>query len=800
MKKQSILLAFFLCSQLSAFSQYSVHGIVKDENGNAISGALVKIEQSFRGSNTNNNGEFLFTNLKTGDYKLNISSLGFETANQNISVNNNIEVTINLTHKIFLADEVVVRAIRATDNTPVSKSVITRDEIRFHNLGHDVPYLMDQTPSLVTTSDAGTGVGYTSFRIRGTDLSRINITMNGIPLNDAESHGVWWIDLPDIASSVENIQIQRGVGSSSMGAGAFGATINLQTLTLNKNPYAEVTSTAGSFNTFKNSVSFGTGLINGHLAFDGRVSKITSDGFIDRATSNLKSGYISGSYYTDKSLLKLIYTSGFEETYQAWNGIPSDTLKTNRTYNKLGAYKDAQGITQYYKNQVDHYQQDHLQLLFSHALSSSLNFNAALHYTKGKGYYEEYQEHQALLQYNLENITIQGVTIDTTNLVRRKWLDNKFYGFTWSLNYTNGNINATLGGGWNQYYGVHYGRVIWAQYASNGQPDHQYYYSDGTKNDFNIFAKTTYQLTSALSIYGDLQFRRITQSLAGTDKNLWDISQKHNFNFANPKVGFTIKMNQSSDIYGFVGIAHREPTRDNYVDAGRDKPAPKSERLTDYELGYNFKTETLKFGANLYYMDYFNQLVLTGQINEVGDPIMTNVKHSYRTGIELFAGIKAFDRLTWDVNATLSRNVIKNFVSYVDNWDTQSQEIYNLGDTRLAFSPAFVASSQLAFDVMDNLNVALTTKLVGKQYIDNTENEDQKLKPYFVNNLRLSYKIKTQYINDVNFIATINNIFNQKYETNAWVYQYIEYNEHKVQDGFYPQAGRNFMVGLILKF
>jgi iron complex outermembrane receptor protein len=812
MKKRFLLLAFIFCRYLTLFSQYSVSGTVKDENGNILSGANVIIQHTNKGSVTDNKGQFQLMIAQPGDYTINASFLGYETVSKTIAVNNSVKLAFVLAQKSFLSDEVIVTATRAASNAPITRSVITKAEIEEKNLGQDMPYLMALTPSIVTTSDAGAGVGYTNFHIRGTDINRINVTVNGIPLNDAESHGVWWVDLPDIASSVENIQIQRGVGTSTLGGGAFGATINLETTGLNKSPYAEITSSYGSFNTFKNSVSFGSGLINNHFTFDGRLSKISSDGYIDRASSDLKSFYLSGSYHSEKSLLKLIVSSGVEKTYQAWDGVLSDTLKNNRTYNDLGQYTDAQGKLVYYNNQTDNYQLSHFQLIYSHSFLPSLNLNAALHYSPGKGYYEEYKENQPLAEYSLNDLP--GDTTKTTNLIRRKWLDNAFYGFTWSLNYSKNNLNLILGGGANQYFGRHYGRVMWAQYFGDGQTDHQYYYSEGTKNDFNIFAKSTYSFSNRLTAFGDVQYRYLTHHIKGVDDDVADdgttrdINQDHSYKFFNPKAGLTFTLNEKNNVYAYVGVAHREPTRDDLVAVTPGSPEPKPEELTDYEIGYHLKTNCIQFGVNLYYMNYKDQLVQTGQLNDVGTPLTTNVDKSYRTGIEFVSSILFFKKLKWDANLTLSRNIIDNYSSYIPVYDSINYstvvrtDVEKFNSTQISFSPSIIAGSQLSYGITKNVTITLLSKYVGKQYIDNTQNENQKLNPYFVNDLRINFNFKTKYISSIEPIIMLNNIFNAQYETNAWdsLYKVENENASLAEKAFYPQAGRNYMIGLVLKF
>ncbi|NJO68940.1 MAG: TonB-dependent receptor [Bacteroidetes bacterium] len=785
MRKSFILLAL-LCRQLTVFSQYTVSGTVKDENNNALSGANVIVENTFRGTTTNADGEFKLTGLRTGVAILKFSFLGYETETRKVDVNTSVIMNVNLKRSVVMADEVVVVATRANRNTPVAHSTLTRENIRQQNQGQDIPYMLALTPSLVTSSDAGAGVGYTSFRIRGTDLNRINVTMNGIPLNDAESHGVWWVDLPDVSSSVDNVQIQRGVGTSTVGAGAFGASINLQTFSFKKEAHGEINSAYGSFNTFKNTVSVGSGLIGNHFTFDTRVSKITSDGFIDRASSDLKSLHVSASYRDKKNLLRFNLLTGTEKTYQAWDGIPGDILKSNRRYNNLGAYYDDSDNLRYYENQTDNYQQDHYQIQYSRELTSALNFSTSLHYTKGLGYYEEYKDDAKLTDYNLQKIIIKDSTISQTDLVRRKWLDNDFYGITYALNYDDGKTTFNLGGGWNNYYGEHYGNVIWAQYFSNGEPDHQYYYSDGNKTDFNIFSKLGYKITSSLHFFGDLQFRRIVHDMKGIDDDQRDITQKHTFKFFNPKAGLTFNIGDNQNIYGFWGIANREPTRSNFVDADPGKPFPVSEKMLDYEFGYTLNGNMVKANVNLYYMDYYDQLVLTGEINDVGSPVMSNVDRSFRQGVEISASLQPLQEFGWSGNITISRNKIKKYADHIDNWDYWNdpenqplQYIKEMGETEIAFSPGIIASSQFKYQPFPRLLLSFNSKYVGKQYIDNTANENRVLNPYLIHDLRLNSSWEILEHVNLETILTVNNLFNKEYETNAWLYQYIEGNENK---------------------
>ncbi len=519
-----------------------------------------------------------------------------------------------------MSDEVIVQSTRVQEKSPSTYSTIENTEIVRQNTGQDLPFILQITPSVVTTSDAGAGVGYTGIRIRGTDITRINVTMNGVPVNDAESHDVFFVDLPDLASSVDNIQIQRGVGTSSNGAAAFGASINIQTTSLNPDPYAELNSAAGSFSTFKNTLRFGSGLVNGKWAFDGRLSAIQSDGYIDRGWSNLKSFYVSGGYFGEKTILKAIVTSGWEQTYQAWNGTPKDSLSTNRTYNPSGEMYDNDGnIIGYYDNETDNYRQDYYQLHFVQELNKNLNLSSALFYTKGKGYYESYKNKDSYSDYGFDDVIIGGDTITKTNLINQKWLDNDFYGLNLALNYTHNKINATIGGGWNQYQGDHYGYIIWAEHSSNSFIDKPWYENTGKKTDYNVYAKANYQLTKLLNLYADLQLRNIDYSIEGTHDDLRDLTQDHTFTFFNPKGGLFFTIDKRNSLYASVAIAHREPNRSAYRDADPGQTIS-AERLIDFESGYKYQSKNISLEANYYYMKYRDQLVLTGKINNVGDP------------------------------------------------------------------------------------------------------------------------------------------------------------------------------------
>jgi iron complex outermembrane recepter protein len=765
-----------------------IRGKVTDIQGSPLPGAAITIENTLSGVHTDSEGNY---SLKLTGYiatKIHFSFVGYESQIIDIRIKSDTIVNVTLEVKSFMTEEVFVKATRAGENTPMAYSSVTREEISKANPVQDIPYLLSFTPSLVVSSDAGTGVGYTYINIRGTDINRINITVNGIPVNDAESHGVWWVDLPDIASSSDNIQVQRGVGTSTNGAGAFGATVNFQTTNMNREPYAELNSSYGSFNTSKNTLNFGTGLISKKFAIDGRLSKIWSDGYIDRAFSDLKSFYVSGTMYGETSILKLIIFSGVEHTYQAWLGVPKDSLNTNRTYNPYS-----------YKNETDNYWQDNYQLHYSKKISTDLSINAALHYTRGKGYYENLVQNTEFGTFNLPDAIFNGDTITSSDFVTQRWLRNDFYGFTYSLNYRKNKLTAMLGGGWNQYLGDHIGDIVWAKIVTFEGESYQWYKGTGDKKDLNTFLKSNYPLSDKLNLYADLQFRNINYSIGGFDEDLKDVTQIHKYHFFNPKTGFIYNFNAKQKAYVSFAISQREPTRGNFTDADPGK-APGPEKLFDLEGAWEYNSSGFMLKANLYYMNYHDQLIMTGEINNVGSSIVTNVPKSYRRGIEIETGIRIFNNLHWSANFTLSRNIIPVFVDYTDNWDTSEQDKETLNNKTISFSPSIISSSVLDYNPFKDFNIIFSTKYVGKQYTDNTKSNDRMLNPYLVQNITLLYTIKNKIFKDLTCQFLINNLFNKKYETNAWVYKYIEGGSLHMMDGYFPQAGTNIMFKIGLKF
>lgn len=789
----SYSLALWLLSLAALAQTATLTGQIRDTES-VLPGTAITLEGTFRGAIADAEGRYRLTNLSPGTYMVRFSLLGYEPQMQSVTVQSNATLDITLVRTTVVVDEVVVSATRANDKSAMAYTTVTAPELRKLNLGQDLPILLNFTPSVVTTSDAGAGVGYTGIRIRGSDATRVNVTLNGIPYNDAESQGTFWVNMPDFASSVSSVQIQRGVGTSTNGAGAFGATLNVQTNALQRNPYGEVNLSGGSFNTRKANVLAGSGLLNNHWVVDARLSMIKSDGFIDRAFSNLKSFYVSGGYYGTKSYVRFNVFSGQEQTYQAWYGVPENLLATNRTYNPLT-----------YDNETDNYQQDQYQLISSHELSRSWRLNASAFYTKGRGYYEQFRESDQLSQYSIPNVIIRDSTISRSDLIRRRWLDNDFYGGIFSLDYTGfGRLTGNLGGGWNRYDGKHFGEVIWARFAGNSAIRQRYYDNDATKTDFNLYAKAYYQFTTRLTGFGDLQVRTVDYSFLGFDRvaftnDLRNVQQTAQLTFFNPKAGLTYVLNDQNTLYASFAVANKEPNRDDYTQSTpASRPLP--ERLYDWEAGYKLRRSRFSFTANGYYMNYVNQLVLSGRINDVGAYNRVNVGRSYRVGLELEAGIQLAKAIRWNVNATFSRNKIRSFTEYVDNFDTGQQDVRQYTLTNISFSPGVIMGSQLSYTLSKGLDLSLLSKYVGKQYIDNTSNEARKLNPYFVNDLRLLYTWKPRFVEEIGLTILVNNVFNELYESNGYTYAYVAEGQVRADNAYFPQAGRHLLVGLRIRF
>ena len=731
--------------------------------------------------------------------------------------------------------EVQVVSTRATAKTPVAFTNVTKEDISKQNTGLDLPFLLLNTPSVLTTSDAGAGIGYTSIRVRGTDASRINVTANGIPMNDSESHSVYWVNTPDLLSSLEDIQVQRGAGTSTNGSGAFGGSINMRTQSASMKPYAEVSGSYGSFNSHKETVRVGSGLLGNHWAFDARISNIGSDGYRDRASSDLKSYFAQASYFGESTTLKFITFGGREKTYHAWDGISLKMLDEDRTYNPNGAIKDDNenkgNVIGFYDDQIDYYRQTHYQLLLNQRLGNGWQLNAALHYTKGYGYYQEYKNGRTLKEYGLtpynEPVFNDAGELDSLklikkqNLIRKKIVDNHFGGGIFSFDYNKDRWAASIGGGANHYTNDHFGQVLWVKnYIGTLAPDHEYYRNTGKKTEGNIYAKANYQIVGGLHAYADMQYRFIKYTIDGTnDKWDWTASpERHqllnvndHFNFFNPKAGLFWQINANHSAYASFALVHKEPTRNNYTDGLFNSP-PKPEKMYDYELGYTYRSERFTAGVNLYYMNYIDQLVLNGKLNEIGELMAENVKHSYRMGIELSAGVKITRWLDWNVNATLSKNKIKDYVGYVSDYDENWEEMWTqtaieVGNTNIAFSPKFMANSNIGVN-FGGFQAFLQTQYVSRQYLDNFSRKEDSINPYCVSNLSANYTFSVPSVKNITVGATVYNLFNKKYITNGYSQTAAIYQQGDKETAamlssdprFYPMAGTNVLATVTLRF
>jgi iron complex outermembrane receptor protein len=696
--------------------------------------------------------------------------------------------------------EAEVSALRAGDRAPFARTLVTRDEIQRINTGVDLPYLLEQQPGVVSTSDAGTGIGYTYMRIRGTDATRTNITINGVPFNDPESQGAFLVNLPDLASSAEDIEIQRGVGTSTNGPGAFGASINVRTTAVRPDAWGQIGLSGGSFNTQRYSVSAGTGSIGAHdadkFSLDVRLSSITSDGFVDRATADLKSYFLQGAWLDAKGRrsMRFITFRGREVTYQAWAGVDPAVLDTNRTFNPYT-----------YENEVDNYDQAHYQLLFDQRLGKNADLNITLFRVLGAGYFEQFREGDDLATYGIAPALINGDSVFTTDLIRRRWLDNVLTGANVSANIKLGAHRLVLGGNLSDYQGDHFGEVIWARFSGAADIRDRYYDNDARKTDANAFAKLTYALTDAIDVYGDAQVRQVDYRFLGFNNDLENITQRVNYTFFNPKAGLLWRMRDGARVYASFAVANREPNR-NDLEETTPTSRPRSERLLDYELGYERRSARFTAGINAYYMDYRDQLVLTGELNDVGAALRTNVAESHRAGVELMWAVQAARRLTWRANASFSSNQVRNFVEFVDDWDTGVQRVIEQGTTDLAFSPSIVAGSELSCRFWEQqgrgqADLTFVTKYVGRQYLDNTGSPDRMLDPFLVNDLRLNIGLTgTKTFQRIDINLTARNLFSERYESNGWVYSFFEGGGRRSFVGLYPQAPLHFLGGLTLRF
>jgi iron complex outermembrane receptor protein len=731
------------------------------------------------------------------------SSIGLQAQNQS-QVNFKDQDSLST----ITLEEVKLTGIKAKDNTPVTFTNVSKKDITSRNLGQDIPILLNYLPAVVTTSDAGAGIGYTGIRVRGSDATRVNVTLNGIPYNDAESQGTFWVNLPDFASSVEQIQLQRGVGTSTNGSAAFGASLNVETSGIQQNAFSSLSSSLGSFNTFKNTFQFSTGMLNDHFSFSGRLSKINSDGYIDRAASNLDAYFFQAAFQDENTLIKALIFGGHEITYQSWYGVDAETLVSNRTYNPAGEMYDNNGnLTGFYDNQVDDYTQDHYQFHWDEKINAFWSSSLGLNYTYGRGFYEEYND----VWYN-ENISFGGdtsfdylqiqpftigeTTVESTENISQKWLDNDYYVLTLGLNYQTAETTINFGGLYSRYIGDHFGNLLWGQTIGASAPNHRFYENQGVKTEGSFFAKATHQLSSKLTGFLDLQIRGIDYKVEGTISGPDNFDVDDQFTFFNPKAGLTYTLSQKQNIYFSYAKAQREPNRTDY-----ENGSPKPEKLNDFELGWRINNEKVRVQSNLYWMEYQDQLVLTGAIDEVGAPIRQNVGKSRRVGLEVDATIQLADQWLLKPNLALSSN------QNLDFYFKRDGVLQSLGKTQLAYSPGVVAGNALVFAPSTRFQFGLLSKYVGKQYMGNIDSENSTLPSYFVSDINFVFTWQpNKWIKEIQWLTTVNNIFNFKYESNGYFYTYDDDWSTSGQittiegAGYYPQAGIHFLSGVTLTF
>lgn len=822
MKTRIIISILFLSFCQVAFSQQRIHGVIEDRTGALIQAAQVSVLNTNVQVTSDTKGKFEFTQLPSSDstYTILVEKPGFLPQSMTISANSVEEVKILLFSSMKTLEDVHVNTTRLSDfNT--SQILIRRiNPLERKNFGQDIPVLLEATPSLVTTSDAGAGVGYTGLRIRGVDATRINVTINGIPVNDPESHAVYWVNMPDLVSSIENIQIQRGVGSSTNGAASFGASLNIKTQDISEKPFGSIDQSVGSFGTYKTTIKAGTGIINKHFSLETRMSSIQSNGYLDRASSDLKSYFLSGAYIGKKSVLKAIVFSGKEITYQAWYGTPESRVKGDTA--AMNAYADRNGLSSEdrqnllnagrtynfytYENQVDNYQQDNYQLHFTHTFNDKLILNLAGHYTYGRGYYEQYRKGENLADYGLNPVVIGSDTVQQTDLIRRLWLDNDFVGAVYGVTYKpTAHLDFVLGGSANTYFGGHFGELIWAEFASNSEIYQRFYNNDSRKSEVSSYLKAVYK-RDRFDVYTDLQYRHVDYSFIGKELVNGipvDVTQAIQFNFFNPKVGASFKLNTNQSMFLNGGISHREPVRADFISSTVEN-RPTFETLQDVELGHQISTSKLSLTTNVYFMNYRNQLLLTGEINDVGAYIHSNVAKSYRLGVEVYGSYRVDIKLKLTGGITLSQNKIAQFNEYIDTYlDTlpyYTQQVITHTNTNMSFSPNITGNIGLDWMPIDNLNIAWMTKLVGRQFLDNTGNMNRSIDPFNFSNMQFNYSIFDKFCKEIQFGLMINNVFNQMYSNNGYTFSYAYGGQTTTENFYYPQAGRNFMARVLLKF
>ena len=781
MKKITFFLFLFVCMHANS-QTFSITGKVSDENNQPLASASVLITKLKKGTSTDFNGNYQL-NVSNGSYNVQVRFIGYKTISKSITIANQNEVlNFSLQTDNNVLDEVLVSAVRVKANSPVTHSNLDKKEIAKRNLGQDIPMLLNYLPSVVSSSDAGAGIGYTYINVRGSNAERVNVTINGIPYNDAESQGTFWVNMGDFASSTQSLQLQRGVGTSTNGTAAFGASLNILTDAVSEKSFAEVSNSFGSFNTKKHTVKFSTGKINDHIEISGRLSKIYSDGYIDRASTDLKSYFLQGAYVDDNTLIKVLTFGGKERTYQAWAGIDAAQLEADRRQNPYT-----------YENEVDNYDQNHYQLHWNEKINENWSTNIGLNYTKGQGYFEQYKDNRDAADYN-------NLIVDGTDVIVRRWLDNKFYVANFNATYKKDDVEIISGFSYSDYKNDHFGEVIWGEdLAPTTKIRDRYYESNSKKKDFSMFSKATFNLSENWIVYADLQFRNVNYQTKGLTSDRDPINVNETYNFFNPKFGATYKINNNQHAYFSFAVANKEPNRNDF-----EGGISTHENLHDYELGWRLKNERLTLNTNVYYMKYTNQLVLTGAIDNVGAPIRATSGKSYRLGLEIDANIKLSKKFDLRPNLALSENRNTDFISSING------NLSNLGKTNISFSPSIIAGNTLVYNASENLQFAFLSKYVGKQYMSNLSSavsSNDVLDTYFTSDLNFTYVVKPKNIfSEIVFTGLINNIFDKEFVDRGYYYTYDDTWSSPTQTttldgtGYYPQATRNFLVGVTLKF
>lgn len=817
MKKLILISTVFVWCIGSAAAQSLLTGTILSELGDPLPGATVEVVDLNVATSTDAYGFFKIPNVNDGVHTLRVNYIGYAFYESKFEMDSGTSLDIELKEDVAMLEAIEVNSLRVEQKDPFSFSNLDKEEIKRTSFGQDIPYLLRNIPSVVATSDAGAGIGYTGVRVRGSDATRTNVTINDVPLNDSESQATFWVNLPDLASSTNSIQLQRGVGASTNGASAFGATLGIETKGYEEDAYIELTNTFGSFDTRRHTLNLNSGRLKNNLVFEGRFSLINSDGYIDRATSDLKSGYLSAGYFAADFSVQGIALIGSEETYQSWFGAPESRVEGdleelqkhydrnigslyNTVEDSINLFNSDRRYNYYlYENQVDDYDQNHFQLHFNKQMKNNVSTQLVLHYTHGSGFFEEFRFQDTFANYGFSDPVVDGNPIAFSDLVRRRWLDNDFYGAVASVNFGNSVADFKIGGAFHRYEGDHFGEIINSDAGELDFIGDNYYFGESTKDDANIYAKVNYKLNDNLEVYGDLQLRYIDYQTRGTDNDLVNYDIDEDFTFFNPKLGLTYSLDKNQILYTSIGVANKEPARSDFIDALTNE-VPEHETLYDVEAGYKKLAGDFTLNANLYYMLYDNQLIPTGELNDVGAVIRVNADDSYRAGIEIDGTYKLNSKFYFGFNAAFSQNKIKDFDEVVaDFTDGFEIVINNFTDTDISFSPNVVAGLQLVALPTKGLEVGLYPKYVGQQFLDNTSNDDRSIDDYLVTDLIASYQLKIKKVKAVSLNLKINNLFDVDYSANGYTFNYIS-EDLIVENYLYPQAWINFLAGLTIRF